>query len=127
VLHRANRQSTPRRRPTDIFTAGYSRQAARAHGSRLLLHRGSKITKEDTIALEEIDPLEPSPRGGAAVEKSARLTGRVVAGSIALGLICVLAAVTLTSAPQTGQAPKIANPDRPLEKAPTQAATKRAR
>jgi hypothetical protein len=72
--------------------------------------------------------LKPSPRVSRPTrsKKSARVTGRVVAGSIALGLICVLAAMTLTSEPQTGQAPKIANTDRPLEKAPTQAATKRA-
>ena len=72
--------------------------------------------------------LKPSPRvtRSPRSKKSARLTGRIVAGSIALGLICVVAAVTLTSAPQTRQPPKIANLDRPLEKAPTQAATKRA-
>ena len=72
--------------------------------------------------------LKPSPRATKSTrsKKSARLTGLVVAGSIALGLIGVLAAMTLTSEPQTGQAPKIANTDRPLEKAPTQAATKRA-
>jgi hypothetical protein len=69
--------------------------------------------------------MKPSPRV-ARSKKSGRLTGRVVAGSIALGLICVMAAVTLTSTPQTGEAAKIANPDRPLEKAATPAAAKRA-